>query len=196
MPIALAPCRSSIGSLDGSHLILDTASKQYRLDRLPLPAIAMISATCTSPILWPPEFQPFSTWLCTELLSKAYPTASQVAYPVCRARSRTTGDRQIWDQFVAKWIPSLRELKLLAVYETLASLHLRAYLEGLHVRDRVLWEPYALPPLPAGFLDEYGQHKAARAATRQRRREQSAVLVPLFPYLLNLRSCASWNPIR
>lgn len=95
-------------------------------------------------------------------------------------------NRQIWDQFVAEWRPSLGEFKLLAVYDTLASLHLRAYLEGLTLRDRVIWEPYALPPLPAGFLGKYGQHKAARAATRQRRREQSDVLVPLFPLLVEL----------
>lgn len=95
-------------------------------------------------------------------------------------------DRQIWDQFVAEWTPSLSAFKLLSVYETLATLHLRAYLEGLSVRDRVFWEQYALPPLPAGFLDKYGQHKAARLATRQRRREQADVLVPLFPLLVEL----------
>jgi len=96
------------------------------------------------------------------------------------------GKRQIWDQFVAEWIPSLSQHKLLAVYDTLTSLHLRGYLEGLTVRERVIWEAYALPPLPAGFLHKHGQHKAVRLATRQRRREQSDVLVPLFPLLVEL----------
>ena len=96
------------------------------------------------------------------------------------------GKRQIWDQFVAEWTPSLSQHKLLSTYDTLTSLHLRGYLEGLAVRDRVIWEAYALPPLPAGFLHKHGQLKAAHLATRQRRREQSDVLVPLFPLLVEL----------
>ncbi len=96
------------------------------------------------------------------------------------------GKRQIWDQFVAEWTPSLSQHKLLSVYDTLTSLHLRGYLEGLTVRDRIIWEAYAFPPLPAGFLHKHGQLKAAHLATRQRRREQSDVLVPLFPLLVEL----------
>jgi len=96
------------------------------------------------------------------------------------------GKRQIWDQVIAQWQPSLSQHKLLAVYDTLTSLHLRGYLEGLSVRDRVIWEAYVFPPLPAGFLHKHGQHKVARLATRQRRREQSDVLVPLFPLLVEL----------
>jgi hypothetical protein len=96
------------------------------------------------------------------------------------------GKRQIWDQVVAEWTPSLSKHKLLAVYDTLTSLHLRGYLEGLTIRDRAIWEAYAFPPLPAGFLHKHGQLKAAHLATRQRRREQVDVLVPLFPLLVEL----------
>jgi hypothetical protein len=96
------------------------------------------------------------------------------------------GKRQIWDLVVAEWTPSLSKHKLLAVYDTLTSLHLRGYLEGLTIRDRAIWEAYAFPPLPAGFLHKHGQLKAAHLATRQRRREQVDVLVPLFPLLVEL----------
>jgi hypothetical protein len=96
------------------------------------------------------------------------------------------GKRHIWDQVVAEWTPSLSKHKLLSTYDTLTSLHLRGYLEGLSIRDRVIWEAYAFPPLPAGFLHKYGQLKAAHLATQQRRREQVDVLVPLFPLLVEL----------
>jgi hypothetical protein len=96
------------------------------------------------------------------------------------------GKRQIWDQVVAEWTPSLSKHKLLSTYDTLTSLHLRGYLEGLSIRDRAIWEVYAFPPLPAGFLHKYGQLKAAHLATQQRRREQVDVLVPLFPLLVEL----------
>lgn len=104
------------------------------------------------------------------------------------------GKRQIWDQFVAEWTPSLSQHKLLSTYDTLTSLHLCGYLEGLAVRDRVIWEAYALPPLPAGFLHKHGQLKAAHLATRQRRREQSDVLVPLFPLLVELGHISANRP--
>jgi hypothetical protein len=96
------------------------------------------------------------------------------------------GMRSIWDQFVAGRALSLGELASLRHYDSLASLHVRSYLEGLDIRQRAIWEQYALPPLPAGFIEKQRQHKAALAATQQRRKEQSDVLVPLFPLLVEI----------
>jgi hypothetical protein len=94
--------------------------------------------------------------------------------------------RHIWDQFVAGRMVSAGELRFLGVYDALASLHVRAYLDGLTERERVVWKPYALPPLPAGFVETHGKGQAVRTATMQRRKEQSDVLLPLFPLLVEL----------
>jgi hypothetical protein len=96
------------------------------------------------------------------------------------------GTRPIWDQFAADRKLSLSELVMLGAYDALASQYVRSYLEGLDIRQRAIWEQYALPPLPAGFIDKQRQHKAALAATQQRRKEQSDVLVPLFPLLVEI----------
>ena len=96
------------------------------------------------------------------------------------------GARSIWEQFVAGRTLSLSELVMLGVYDSLASQYVRSYLEGLDIRQRAIWEQYALPPLPAGFIDKQRQHKVALAATQQRRKEQSDVLVPLFPLLVEI----------
>lgn len=94
--------------------------------------------------------------------------------------------RDIWERFVAGRALTLTETNLMGVYDSLASLHIRRYLEGLDLRHRVMWEAYALPPLPAAFRDRRRQHKAASAATQQRRKEQSDVLVPLFSLLVEI----------
>ena len=94
--------------------------------------------------------------------------------------------REIWDRFVADRTLSRGEADCLQSYDAFASLHLPAYLEKLNVRDRVTWEQYALPPLPRGFVNKDGQGKAARAASQQRRKESSDVLVPLFPLLVEI----------
>jgi len=94
--------------------------------------------------------------------------------------------RDIWERFVAGRALSLSETSMLGIYNSFASLHIRRYLEGLDLRHRVFWESYALPPLPAAFRDRQRQHKAAIAATQQRRKDQSDVLVPLFPLLVEM----------
>jgi hypothetical protein len=94
--------------------------------------------------------------------------------------------RSIWDQLVTGRTFTLAKVTILAAYEALASLHLRTYLEGLDVRQRVFWERYALPPLPTGFIDNYGLSKAAQTAAQQRRKEQSDVVLPLFPLLVEI----------
>ena len=96
------------------------------------------------------------------------------------------GTRQIWDRFVAGRTLSPGDTRSLTAYESLQTLHVRAYLERLTERQRVVWEQYALPQLPAGFIKRQGQHDATTAASEQRRREQTDVLIPLFPLLLEL----------
>ncbi len=94
--------------------------------------------------------------------------------------------RQIWDRFVTGRMLSRGEVNMLAMYDSLASLHVRAYLEGLNEQQRVVWEKYALPLLPAGFITKQGQRRAVEAATKRKRKEQSDVLVPLFPLLVEM----------
>ena len=94
--------------------------------------------------------------------------------------------RDIWERLVAGRALSLSETSMLGIYDSFASLHIRRYLEGLDLRQRVFWETYALSPLPAAFRDRRQQHKAASVATQQRRKEQSDVLVPLFSLLVEV----------
>ncbi len=94
--------------------------------------------------------------------------------------------RQVWDRFVSERMLSTGEVKRLATYDVLASAHVRPYLDGLNLRDRIIWEQYAFPPLPRGFIDQFGQRRAVHAAAQQHRKEQSDVLVALFPLLVEV----------
>jgi hypothetical protein len=94
--------------------------------------------------------------------------------------------RAIWDLFVAERTLPRGEFNQLSIYAALSSIHLRAYLEGLSVRERTRWEQYALPPLPTSFLEKHGIPQAAYAGSEQRRKERSDVLVPLFPLLVEI----------
>src|SRR5712692_3349860 len=96
------------------------------------------------------------------------------------------GTRRIWDQYVEGRTLALGESHALVVYETLAATHLRLYLEQLDIRQRAVWERYALPGLPTGFVHRYGQHRAIMTASQQRRKEQSDILTPLFPLLIEI----------
>jgi hypothetical protein len=96
------------------------------------------------------------------------------------------GTRAIWDRFVAERTLAGGELRLLITYHALSSTHIRVHLERLNVRDRVIWEQYALPPLPAGFMEKHKVRGTYKTASTLRRKEQSDVLVPLFPLLVEL----------
>src|ERR1700694_2089063 len=69
-------------------------------------------------------------------------------------------DREMWMRFVTGRQLPAGEVRLLPTYASVASVHLRTYLEPLDERRRLLLEPYAFPPLPARFLDRYAQHRA------------------------------------
>jgi hypothetical protein len=58
--------------------------------------------------------------------------------------------------------------------------------EELPEREQLLWKPYLLPKLPRGFCEKQAQQQAVLAATEARRKEQSDVVVPLFPLLVEL----------
>lgn len=92
-------------------------------------------------------------------------------------------DRELWTRFVTGRQLSAGEVRMLTVYASLAFTHERIYLESLHERQRLVLEPYALPPLPARFLERYAQHRATTIAAAERRKEQSDVLTPLLPLL-------------
>jgi len=96
------------------------------------------------------------------------------------------GARDIWDRFVkGRTLPG-GDVRLLLDYHAISSTHVRVYLEGLDMRSRAIWEQYALPSLPAGFMEKYTIRKTYRAAATLRRKEQSDVLVPLFPLLVEI----------
>ncbi len=94
--------------------------------------------------------------------------------------------RPIWDRFINGRTPSSGDVRLLETYASFASLHERAYLERLDVRQRLIWEQYMLPSLPPGLLEKQGLNKASRNVTELRRREQADVLVPVFPLLVEI----------
>lgn len=94
--------------------------------------------------------------------------------------------REFWTRFVTGRSLSSGEVRMLTTYASLASTHLRNYLESLNERQRLVMEPYALPPLPAHFLERYAQHRANVTAAAARRKEQSDVLAPLLPLLIEL----------
>lgn len=96
------------------------------------------------------------------------------------------GTRDIWDRFVAERTLAGGELRLLINYHAFSSTHIRVHLERLNVRDRVIWERYALPELPAGFMEKHKIRGTYKAAATHRRKEQSDVLVPLFPLLVEI----------
>src|SRR5712691_4464538 len=78
------------------------------------------------------------------------------------------------------------EVLLLTTYASVASGHVRTYLEHLDERHRLILEPYAFPPLPARFLERYAQHRATVIVAATRRKEQSDVLTPLLPLLIEV----------
>jgi hypothetical protein len=96
------------------------------------------------------------------------------------------GTRSIWDSFVRGRTLSHGEAISLSFYDSLSSLHVRTYFEGLNERQRATWKPYALPQIPAGFIDKQKQQKAATAAAQQKRKEQTDVLTPLCPLLVEI----------
>jgi len=96
------------------------------------------------------------------------------------------GSRDIWDRFVDKRVLSSGEVRRLQCYDSFATNHLRHFLEGLSFRERTFWEPYVLPPLPVGFIFKQANRRAVEAEVKKKRKEQSDVLYPLFPLLVEL----------
>ncbi len=96
------------------------------------------------------------------------------------------GTRAIWDRFVERRMISGGDLGKLKCYDALASTHRRPFEEGLTRRQQVIWQPYLLPPLPHGFLQKKAQRKAVETAAKNRRKEQSEVILPLFPLLVEI----------
>jgi len=94
--------------------------------------------------------------------------------------------RDIWERFVAERELPSGEVHELIWYECLASVHVGAHRDGLTKQQQIFWEPYLLPQLPRRFIDKHGIHRNTDAKARQRRKEQSDVLVPLFPLLTEI----------
>ncbi len=94
--------------------------------------------------------------------------------------------REIWMRFVTGRQLPAGEVRLLTSYASVTAGHLRTYLEHLDERHRLILEAYAFPLLPARFLELHAQHKASVLAAQARRKEQSDVLTPLLPLLIEL----------
>jgi hypothetical protein len=94
--------------------------------------------------------------------------------------------REVWMRFVTGRQLAAGEVRLLTSYASVAGGHLRTYLENLNERHRLVLEPYTFPPLPARFLERHAQHRATVIAAQTRRKEQSDVLTPLLPLLIEV----------
>src|SRR5260370_14738461 len=96
------------------------------------------------------------------------------------------GERSVWERFVEGRMISGGELTKLKRDEAFASTHRQSFEAGLTQRQQVIWKPYLLPPLPRGFIDNKAQRKAVVAASENRSKEQSEVILPLFPLLVEI----------
>ncbi len=94
--------------------------------------------------------------------------------------------RDIWMRFVTGRQLTGGEVRLLTNYASVSAGHLRTYLEKLDERHRLMLSAYVFPPLPARFLELHAQHKAAVLTAQNRRKEQSDVLTPLLPLLIEV----------
>ena len=94
--------------------------------------------------------------------------------------------RTIWDHFVEGRMISGGELVKLRIYDVFSSTYRQVFEEGLTERQKVMWKPYLLPPLPHGFIEKKAQRKAVVTATQNRRKEQSDIILPLFPLLVEI----------
>jgi hypothetical protein len=95
-------------------------------------------------------------------------------------------NRAIWDRFVeGRTLPS-GDVEQLRHYDTMATTHRQNFESDLTERQRMRWKPYLLPPLPRGFLEKKAQKKAVRLAAENQRKEQTEVILPLFPLLVEI----------
>lgn len=94
--------------------------------------------------------------------------------------------RTIWEGFMGDRTLAPGEINMLLTYDALSSNYQQAYLEGLSERQRLFWEKYRLPLLPARFLEKRGLLKARDTAAAHRRKDQSDVILPLFPLLVEI----------
>jgi hypothetical protein len=94
--------------------------------------------------------------------------------------------RGLWYRFVEGRVISSGDLKKLKCYDALSSTYRQIFESELTERQKMIWQPYLLPPLPPGFLDKKAQRKEVEAATESRRKEQSEVILPLFPLLVEI----------
>lgn len=94
--------------------------------------------------------------------------------------------RAIWDRFVEGRTLSGGDLEKLKHYHTMATTHRQNFESDLTERQRMRWKPYLLPPLPRGFLENKAQKKAVLSAAENQRKEQTEVILPLFPLLVEI----------
>lgn len=94
--------------------------------------------------------------------------------------------RPIWESFMGDRALAPGEINMLLTYDALSSNYQQVYLEGLSERQRLFWEKYRLPLLPARFLEKRGLLKSRDIAAAHRRKDQSDVILPLFPLLVEI----------
>lgn len=94
--------------------------------------------------------------------------------------------RDIWMRFVTGRQLTSGEVRLLTNYASVTTNHLRTYIEHLDERHRIMLAPLVFPPLPTRFLELHAQHKASVLTAQARRKEQSDILTPLLPLLIEV----------
>jgi hypothetical protein len=72
------------------------------------------------------------------------------------------------------------------VYSTFTETHFPDHLEQLNAQERARLEPFLLPRLPRGFIQQHFPYSATHEGEKQRRKEKSDVLAPLHSLLVAL----------
>jgi hypothetical protein len=121
----------------------------------------------------------------------SYTYRINVLLRLLRSRCGLQGYEQLtrkafWEEFIKRTEMTLSRVDQLKTYMAFVEKYEREYFSQLTPETRDLFQPYLLPSLPAWFIKRYSGERQLRAASRQRRKEQSDVLVPLYHVLVAL----------
>ncbi len=93
---------------------------------------------------------------------------------------------QLWDTWAAHQEKTVGTRLMLSGYASAAAGHIPRYLHRLEPTDRERMLHYALPPPPVGLAEKYFPAKQMKALQKEKRKETTDVLVPLYPILRQL----------
>lgn len=95
-------------------------------------------------------------------------------------------NRKVWESFVTTVPNSSARNQHLLIYSSFTSLHWPDYWEHLDPQERLQMQTYVPPPLPPRFIKKFAQIEVVKLAGQERRKEETEILVPLYPILAAL----------